>query len=90
MVCGCQPVRATSSGSVAPASVASVAKTLPSLPPGRGSTGAAVKALQKRLGVEQAGVFGPRTEKAVKNFQAQQGHKVTGVVTAKTWRSLAA
>lgn len=37
------------------------------------------------LGVRPNGTYGPRTERAVKNFQRQQGLRVTGTVNAKTW-----
>ena len=34
------------------------------------------------------GIFGPRTEKAVRNFQTKHNLKVTGIVDAKTFRAM--
>jgi len=39
----------------------------------RGARGADVKRLQEILGVEQSGLFGPATEKALKTFQVKHG-----------------
>lgn len=47
-----------------------------------------VKELQRRLGVEQAGIFGPRTEAAVREFQRQRGMVPDGIVGPKTWAAL--
>jgi hypothetical protein len=64
----------------------------------RGSTGAAVKALQDRLVkgrfMAQAdvstgpGVYGPRTEQAVKRFQESVGLQATGVAGPATLQAL--
>ena len=64
----------------------------------RGSHGHAVEVLQNRLinlGTMTAaqkrtgaGIFGPRTEKAVRNFQTKHNLKVTGIVDAKTFRAM--
>jgi peptidoglycan hydrolase-like protein with peptidoglycan-binding domain len=50
----------------------------------RGSTGDAVKEVQKALGVPVDGVFGPQTEEAVKKFQTEQGVPVDGIVGPRT------
>ncbi|HKP76157.1 MAG TPA: N-acetylmuramoyl-L-alanine amidase, partial [Longimicrobiaceae bacterium] len=54
----------------------------------RGMTHDLVKVLQARLGVEQAGVFGPRTEAAVRAFQRDHGMVPDGIVGPKTWAAL--
>ena len=54
----------------------------------RGSTGAAVKALQRTLKLPVDGVFGPATDKAVREFQAGKQLRVTGVVTGNVWKAL--
>ncbi|KIE45294.1 putative peptidoglycan binding domain protein [Clostridium argentinense CDC 2741] len=38
----------------------------------------------KNLGV--VGIFGPRTEKAVKDFQEKHGLEVDGIVTPEVWK----
>lgn len=58
----------------------------------RGSKGEAVKAVQVRMNLRQAppigvdGVFGPRTEQAVREFQLDQGLDADGIVGPITWR----
>ena len=75
-------------------------RTLLCLPPfpilKRGSRGAYVTYLQKKLesflipvGATD-GVFGSRTENAVRSFQQQKGLTVDGVVGANTWAALTA
>jgi hypothetical protein len=55
----------------------------------RGSTGDNVRYLQAALGGLQVdGVFGPITERAVRNFQKQQGIQIDGVVGPQTWARL--
>ena len=56
----------------------------------RGSTGAAVTALQKALHVPADGVFGPQTEAAVKAFQARRHLPANGIVGPSTWAALMA
>ena len=59
----------------------------------QGSQGQSVKTLQQLLtaaGYTLAvdGIFGPRTEAAVKKFQKDNGLVVDGIVGPKTWSSL--
>ena len=54
----------------------------------RGSTGAAVVALQKALSITADGSFGPGTETKVKAYQSSKGLSPTGIVAASTWRAL--
>lgn len=67
----------------------------PGAPPGRptlrrGSTGALVKQVQRRVGVtpDAAGTFGPRTEAAVRQFQRARGMVPDGIVGPRTWAAL--
>ena len=53
-----------------------------------GARGSAVKELQKVLGIEDDGAFGPETLQAVRNFQRMSGLTVDGIVGAKTWEAL--
>lgn len=53
-----------------------------------GASGSAVKRLQRALGIEADGDFGPFTRAAVEAFQRQAGLKVDGVVGRKTWLAL--
>lgn len=55
-----------------------------------GARGAAVAELQRALGIEDDGAFGPRTEAAVKAFQRQAGLTADGVVGHLTWTALQA
>lgn len=54
----------------------------------RGSEGAAVKAIQKALGVQQTGIFGPTTEECVTAFQRSRGLDPDGEVGKFTWAAL--
>lgn len=54
----------------------------------RGSSGAAVSALQAKLGVGVDGQFGPSTERAVRRFQRAHGLPVTGLVGPLTRAAL--
>jgi peptidoglycan hydrolase-like protein with peptidoglycan-binding domain len=63
----------------------------------RGSQGRDVRRLQrlfvmmKTLGVGDIdGVFGPRTERAVRDFQQDEGLTVDGIVGQQTWHALPA
>jgi peptidoglycan hydrolase-like protein with peptidoglycan-binding domain len=54
----------------------------------RGSTGAAVVALQKALKITADGQFGPKTDASVRAFQSRQKLTANGVVAASTWNAL--
>lgn len=54
----------------------------------KGSKGAEVKTLQQKLNLMADGIFGPLTEEAVKEFQANNGLTVDGIVGQKTWDKL--
>ena len=54
----------------------------------RGAVGDAVAQVQRRLGVDDDGIFGPITERAVRRFQAAHGLAPTGVVDAATWSAI--
>jgi putative chitinase len=53
-----------------------------------GSTGEDVVKLQQKLGVDPIGKFGPKTEAAVKEWQAKNGLTADGVVGDTTWKKL--
>ena len=53
-----------------------------------GDTGEAVAAVQRQVGVDDDGIFGPITRGAVKDFQNRYGIPVTGRVDARTWQAL--
>ena len=53
-----------------------------------GSTGDDVKKLQELLGVDIVGKFGPKTEAAVKGWQAAHGLTPDGVVGDATWSKM--
>lgn len=50
-----------------------------------GSKGENVKIVQKKLGLTVDGIFGPKTEAAVKEFQKNNGIYPDGMVGPKTW-----
>ncbi|MFC6715024.1 peptidoglycan-binding protein [Branchiibius cervicis] len=52
------------------------------------ATGSSVKVLQKALGLETDGWFGPVTLAAVKSFQSAKGLVADGVVGPVTWKAL--
>ena len=55
----------------------------------RGSTGEAVKALQKAIGgLVVDGSYGPATETRVKTYQQSKGLTVTGVTDSRVWNAL--
>jgi peptidoglycan hydrolase-like protein with peptidoglycan-binding domain len=56
----------------------------------RGSTGDAVREVQRVVKVAVDGVFGQRTEAAVKSFQGSRGLVPDGIVGPKTWAALLA
>lgn len=53
-----------------------------------GSRGPDVSQIQNLLGVQTDGVFGPKTQAAVKSFQAANGLVVDGIVGPKTFAAL--
>jgi hypothetical protein len=54
----------------------------------RGSTGPDVKYIQAALGILQDGIFGPITERRVREFQRANGLLVDGIVGPITWGRL--
>lgn len=50
--------------------------------------GEEVKKLQKLLGINDDGIFGPITEECVKQFQRTHNLEVDGIVGPKTWAAL--
>lgn len=54
----------------------------------KGSRGEGVKIMQKALGISADGVFGPGTEKALKEWQAKNGLTADGVAGPKTFEKL--
>jgi putative chitinase len=56
----------------------------------RGSTGDAVKQMQRKLGIPADGDFGPGTEAAVRKWQAANGLTADGIVGPKTLAALMA
>lgn len=54
----------------------------------KGSNSETVAYLQKFLGITVDGKFGPKTEAAVKKFQAANGLKVDGIVGPATWKKV--
>ncbi len=83
-------------GGTAPAPVLIPAAEPPAQPGGpvgrptlrRNSKGDLVRQIQAKLGVEQVGNFGPKTEAAVREFQRNQGLVPDGIVGPKTWAAL--
>lgn len=53
-----------------------------------GSKGDEVKLLQKKLNLTDDGIFGPKTEAAVKKFQKEHNLEDDGIVGPKTWAAL--
>jgi putative chitinase len=53
-----------------------------------GSTGDDVVKLQKKLGVDPIGKFGPKTETAVKSWQSANGLSADGIVGDGTWAKM--
>ncbi|MBI5917785.1 MAG: DUF3380 domain-containing protein [Nitrosomonadales bacterium] len=54
----------------------------------KGDTGADVRELQKRLGIEQDGWYGDKTEAAVHNYQRQAGLAADGIAGSQTLAAL--
>ena len=55
---------------------------------GLSSSGELVKKVQAKVGVPADGIFGPKTEAAVRTFQSAHGLDPDGIVGPKTWRAL--
>lgn len=53
-----------------------------------GSRGPAVGLAQRHLMIKDDGIFGPKTEIAVKKFQAMRGLNPDGIVGENTWKAL--
>ena len=54
----------------------------------RGDTGQDVMDLQRALGVETNGIFGPKTEAAVREFQRTHNMVPDGIVGPKSWAAI--
>lgn len=54
----------------------------------RGAQNDHVKTVQRKLGVDQVGTFGPKTEAAVREFQRARQMVPDGIVGPKTWAEL--
>ena len=54
----------------------------------RGDNNEDVKKLQTKLGIEPMGNFGPKTETAVKEWQAKNGLTADGIVGPATWAKI--
>ena len=54
----------------------------------RGSEGARVAKVQRRLGISSDGIFGSGTKRAVKRFQRRHGLTADGIVGPATWGAL--
>ena len=54
----------------------------------KGDKNEQVRQLQVKLGVDPVGTFGPKTEEAVKVFQAKHGLAADGIVGPATWEKI--
>lgn len=54
----------------------------------KGDNNEQVKLLQQKLGIDPIGNFGPKTEEAVKAFQAKHGLTADGIVGDGTWAKI--
>ena len=54
----------------------------------KGDNNEQVKQLQIKLGVDPVGNFGPKTEEAVKKYQAANGLTADGIVGDATWNKI--
>lgn len=54
----------------------------------RGSRGDAVRYVQGKVGAAADGIFGPKTDAAVKAFQRSHGLVVDGIVGPRTWAAI--
>ncbi len=53
-----------------------------------GNKGQDVTLLQQKLGIKADGIFGPQTDKAVREYQKEHGLTQDGIVGPHTWESL--
>jgi len=53
-----------------------------------GSTGPAVRAVQRRLGIKRTGRYGAATARAVRHYQRSLGWPGSGIVGHRTWHRL--
>ena len=53
-----------------------------------GSKGDDVKKMQEKLGLVADGIFGPGTEKAVKDWQSVNGLSADGLVGPASWEKM--
>jgi hypothetical protein len=74
----------TASGDRVPTSAAKTAAGSGDLMVERGDRGDDVRRIQAALGIPDDGIFGPKTERAVKRFQRRKGLLVDGVVGPQT------
>jgi peptidoglycan hydrolase-like protein with peptidoglycan-binding domain len=54
----------------------------------RGDRSEHVGLIQRKLGVERTGLYGPKTEAAVRTFQRERGMVPDGIVGPKTWAEI--
>jgi hypothetical protein len=54
----------------------------------QGSRGEDVRSLQRRLGINADGIFGPQTAAAVRDFQTKTGLSADSIVGKNTWSAL--
>jgi N-acetylmuramoyl-L-alanine amidase len=55
---------------------------------GTHSSGVIIRYLQYRIGSEPDGIYGPKTQAAIKKFQQQHGLTADGIVGAMSWQKL--
>ena len=71
-------------------------KVIPAVEPGplkrptlrRGMQNDTVKIIQRKLNVDQTGLFGTKTEAAIRELQRARGMVPDGIVGPKTWSAL--
>ena len=80
---GCTP-----DGVIGPKTWTAIAENAPTVSNKSLRKGKYAKAVQLLVGADPDGIFGRKTEDAVKVFQDQHGLKADGVVGEKTWRAL--
>ncbi len=76
-------------GVVGPITIAMLQKrTYPGNPIRIGMKGVLIKQVQKVVGVQVDGLFGKRTQAAVRDYQERHGLSVDGIVGPLTWRAM--